>query len=235
MKRGDFGDAVHKFNACLPTPRRSHRSARHNVLGVRLDKITDDFTQQVKLKVVPAVGQDWSQVESDVVRPGMVAQWNKLQNGQDELRIQAGDNITAVNHSSHSANMLEQLRPKSNQETAHVTLSIERDRPGVLLPQLPSPLARPSRPLSRPAKSLPSKRQTALPPVLPMTCEKRKPSISECSTRSSSRCSLALSECSTRESSRSSSRESSPRNWTNPLQESPMAFMSRNRHIDVNF
>merc|ERR1719160_1764223 len=99
--------------------------------------------------------------------------------------------------------MLEQLHPKPNHGAPQVTLSIERDRPGVLVPQLPSPLARPSRPLSRPAKLIDghSKRRPSLPPVLPTTCDKRKPSISECSTRSSSRYSLAISECSTRSSS----------------------------------
>lgn len=238
MKRGDFGDAVHKFNAHLPTPKRRHRSARHNVLGVRLDKVADDVTQQLKLEVKSAAGQNWSQVESDVVRTGLVAQFNKLQSAQDKLHIQPGDKITAVNHSSDCANMLEQLHPKPNDEALKVTLSIERDRPGVLVPQLPSPLARPSRPLSGPAKLLldgRSKRRPSLP-VLPTKCEDHKQSLSECSTRcSSSRCSLAISECSTRSSSRCSSRASTPRNWTNPLQESPVAFMSRIRSIDIKF
>merc|ERR1711871_1551369 len=67
-----------------------------------------------------------------IVRPGLVNHWNKLQTeqAQPKLRIQPGDRITAVKHSSEYKNMLEQLG-----KAPRLTLSIERDREhGVLTP-----------------------------------------------------------------------------------------------------
>lgn len=164
QRRGDLAAARDRFNACLP-PRRGHRLARHNRLGVRLDFVSDD-KQQCKLEVLTAGD------ETEAVRPGVVDNWNKLrtEQAQPKLRIIPGDKITAVNHSSER--MLEQIDTAS-----HMTLSIERDRPGILipLPSLPSISQSRHRSSSRPS----------LPRLPSMNCDKRKLSLSECSTRES--------------------------------------------------
>lgn len=166
--RGELQGALLKFEACLPTPRRT--SGR---LGVKLNRIDDD-----KLEIATAAD------ENDVVRPGLVAEWNKQQakHAHQRLRIRPGDRITAINHSPDYISMLEEL-----DQAPHVTLSIERDRPGVLLPGFrPGGLSLTSQ--SRPSEKSDglSSRRPLLPPLPPVKCEKpgaRRPSISESSTR----------------------------------------------------
>lgn len=153
------------------------RLARHSRLGIRLDRIFND-KQQVNLKVATAA--DENGVDT-IVRPGLVNHWNKLQTeqAQPKLRIQPGDRITAVNHSSEYKNMLEQLG-----KAPRLTLSIERDREhGVLTPLPNLSSAHQKHPASQ-IDGLAS-RQRSLPSLPPMKCDKHKLSISECSTRES--------------------------------------------------
>lgn len=175
-RRGQLLGALDSFDAGLPTPRRTQRR-----LGVQLQRISND-------KLVVASAAD----ENDVVRPGCVAEWNKLHNVMDhleaKLRIQPGDRITAVNHSPDYISMLEEI-----DQAPRIVLSIERDRPGVLAPV-------PSHSTSRHVDSCKSQdlpilpqqpveevhiRRSLLPPLPPVKTQfgSRRPSISEGSTR----------------------------------------------------
>jgi len=174
QKRCELGQALDSFDARLPTPRRTH-----DRLGVQLNRVSDD-----KLEITSAAD------ENDVVRPGLVAQWNKLQDKldkhqQSKLRIKPGDRITAVNHSPDYMGMLEQL-----DQAPRVTLSIERDRVGVLTPIANLSAASQSRP-PKLTDGLSSRRPselTMLPPLPSVKCDNCRsgcsmPSISEGSTR----------------------------------------------------
>jgi len=164
-QRGELGGALMRFDASLPTPRRM--TGR---LGVRLQRVSDG-----KLEVI--TGPD----ENDVARPGCVAEWNKLHAdySQTKLRIRPGDRITAVNHSPDYMSMLEEI-----DQAPRMTLSIERDRPGVMQPAQPVSESK-VQTVKKIEEGLASRRPL-LPPISPIKTGTRRPSfnsISEGSTR----------------------------------------------------
>lgn len=191
-QRGEVGGALLKFDAILPTPRR-----KQSRLGVRLRRVSDG-----KLEVVTAGD------ENDAVRPGCIAEWNKLHanRSQTKLRIIPGDRITAVNHSLDYISMLEEL-----DQASHMTLSIERDEPGVLTP-MPDRFEQKTQPvkklkeedLARQRLEASRKRQL-LPPLPHIKTGSRKPSITSIGEGS-------MSEGSTREPTPRKDAPESP--WT---------------------
>jgi len=200
QKRCELGQALDRFDACLPTPRRTHSR-----LGVQLNRVSDG-----KLQIATSAD------ENDIVRPGLVAEWNKLQDKHlQSKRIQQGDRIAAVNHSPDYFRMMEEL-----DQAPRITLTIERDRPGVWMPMANlSATSQSWRPKSIDGLS---SRGPMLPPLPPMKCEKQHgfgsgtSSISEGSTREPSPRKVSSFGSGTSSISEGSTGEHSPRKVSSP-------------------